>query len=208
VTTASASDTEVRNATAADVPRLSVVLARAFHDDPIMSWIFPRTPDRIRELIRFYSLAFCARLRRGDVVLTTSGVEAGAVWAPPDRWKAGVGEIVRELPGLAKVFARRPLAPIATLVSLQHHHPTSRHWYLNNLGTDPISRRRGRGTALLEYGLARCDQAGVGAFLETANPSSLGMYTRSGFVVVDEMDLPFKGPHVWSMWREPRVWRG
>jgi ribosomal protein S18 acetylase RimI-like enzyme len=195
---------QVRDVTDADIGRLSVVLARAFFDDPIMAWVFPAERRRDRKLIAFFSLALRARLRRSDLVLTTPDVDAGVIWAPPGRWKAGVGDLVGQLPGLARVFGRRPIVPLLSLFTMERHHPPSLHWYVNNLGTSPACRERGLGSALLKAGLDRCDADGVGAYLETANERNLAFYARFGFVVTREVDMPARGPHVWMMWRDPR----
>ena len=53
--------------------------------------------------------------------------------------------------------------------------------------------------------LDMCDADGVPAYLERARRSSnVAYYTRHGFRVTEELDVPGGGPRVWPMWREPQ----
>jgi hypothetical protein len=51
--------------------------------------------------------------------------------------------------------------------------------------------------------LGRCDEEGVGAYLESSKESNIPYYRRHGFEVVGEIDFP-SGPRLWAMWRDPR----
>jgi len=60
----------------------------------------------------------------------------------------------------------------------------------------------GLGVAVMEPVLRRCDEDGIGAYLESSKERNVPYYRRHGFEVVDEIDLP-RGPRIWLMWREP-----
>jgi hypothetical protein len=51
--------------------------------------------------------------------------------------------------------------------------------------------------------LVRCDEAGLGAYLESSKPENVPYYQRFGFAVTGQIDLP-DGPPLWPMWRAPR----
>jgi ribosomal protein S18 acetylase RimI-like enzyme len=90
------------------------------------------------------------------------------------------------------------------MLSLEARHPSGPpHYYLAVLGTDPAQQGRGLGSALLAPVLERCDQDGVGAFLESSKERNIDFYARHGFRVTDELRLP-RGPTMWQMWRDPR----
>jgi GNAT superfamily N-acetyltransferase len=193
-----------RRATAADVPALTRALARAFEDDPVAAWACPPAAARPRMLERFYAVRL-AQLLREDEVWTDPGCAAAALWAPPERWRT----TLRDDLALGRAFAtprllrRLPLV-LHGLLGIERSHPrTPPHWYLSILGTEPQAQGRGLGSAALAPVLARCDEDGVGAYLESSKQQNVPFYARHGFRVTHELRLP-RGPRVWAMWRDPR----
>lgn len=198
----------VRRATAADLPALARALARAFQDDPIARWSC--TPDALRPslLERFYEIRLRQLLRHDEVWMAAGdGADAlgGALWLPPEEWRTSV----REDAQLARVLLHPRLLPRFPLVvhgftGIERRHPvTPPHWYLAVLGTDPAAQGRGIGSALLAPVLQRCDEDGIGAYLESSKEENIAFYARHGFRVTDVVQLP-RGPRAWLMWREPR----
>ena len=70
-------------------------------------------------------------------------------------------------------------------------------------GTDPPAQGRGIGSALLAPGLELCDRDGLPAYLESSKERNVAFYSRFGFRVTDEVQMPGGGPKVWLMWRDP-----
>jgi GNAT superfamily N-acetyltransferase len=66
----------------------------------------------------------------------------------------------------------------------------------------PALQGQGVGTALLADMLARCDEEGMGAYLEASNDDSRRLYERHEFVVQQALRIP-EGPSMWAMWRAP-----
>ena len=58
------------------------------------------------------------------------------------------------------------------------------------------------GSALIDHMLARIDDDGLPAFLDTSAPDNLGYYERFGFRVTAESTLP-NGTPLWGMTRQP-----
>lgn len=194
----------IRRATAADVPALSRMLARAFLDDPVAGWSCPWDALRPSSLERFQAI----RLRQllvHEEVWTTDELDCAALWAPPSCWRT----TLREDAALIRMFnhprllTRMPLVGLGWL-KLESGHPTKPpHWYLAVLGTEPASQGRGLGSQVLGAVLDQCDHDGVGAFLESSKESNIDFYARHGFRVTEEVKL-VRGPSMWKMWREPR----
>ena len=61
----------------------------------------------------------------------------------------------------------------------------------------------GVGTALLGPVLGRCDAEGTAAYLETQKAENVPWYHRSGFRVVQELQVT-GCPPMWTMIRDPR----
>ena len=57
---------------------------------------------------------------------------------------------------------------------------------------------------LLKPVLDRCDDEGLGAYLESSKEENIAFYNRQGFELTRRLDLPAGCPPVWAMWREPR----
>ena len=70
---------------------------------------------------------------------------------------------------------------------MEEHHPQEPHWYLAIIGVDAAHQSKGLGTRLLQGALARCDEEGLIAYLESSNPANIPLYERHGFRVATEI---------------------
>ena len=193
----------VRPVTAEDIPAVAAALARAFDDDPISTWLFPSPRRRATGLPRFFAIQLKAMFVPDGHSWTTPEIAGAALWTAPDKGRPSLREILTLAPVLPPL-GRRVLTALRMIGALEREHPRSPHWYLAVLGTDPPHQRRGVGSALLEPVLARCDEEGLPAYLESSKEANVPFYRRHGFEVTKEMTLPAGGPPVWLMWREPR----
>ncbi len=194
----------VRKVTLEDVPRLALVLGRAFDSDPPMRW-FLRDDERRVELARqmFDVMLRGVHLTR-DACYTTEEVTGGALWVPPGRWRLGFWQQVRLLPGMVRVFGRDLPRAQRGLAVMDTGHPRRPHWYLDSLGVEPESQGMGVGSALMQPVLERCDRERMPGYLNAGSSRSRDLYLRHGFHVMEEFHLPEDGPPLWRMWREPR----
>jgi ribosomal protein S18 acetylase RimI-like enzyme len=193
---------EVRKATSHDRAAIVPMLARAFDDDPVWSWLFP-WDDRRPEILRaFFDVAMHLYLRNDEVELYGDAVGA-ALWAPPGKWRVGPMEMLRSMPKLLPVMRSRAIRGMQVMTHVEKHHPHEPHRYLAVLGTEPEHQGEGIGSALLRSVLERCDREKVPAYLESSSEGSKRLYERHGFRVTRELPLPPDGPPVWLMWRDP-----
>jgi ribosomal protein S18 acetylase RimI-like enzyme len=180
------------------------MLAAAFADDPGWSFVLS-VADRERRLRAFFEseLANLAPARR-EVWVAGEGA-ATAVWAPPGRWRAPLGTVMRQAPAMTRVFGRRLPLGVRYLLRAEHKHPRRpEHWYLHYLGAEPQSQGRGLGSALMRPVLALCDRDRIGAYLEASSERNRALYERHGFEVVEVFDIPGGGPEIRRMWRDPQ----
>jgi GNAT superfamily N-acetyltransferase len=200
-------DIDVRPAQRGDVRQMSAVLARAFYDDPVMSWMLPNDRSRLKALTRtFAALARHHFLSRaGSEVGRSDGtVGAATLWDPPGQRKSSRMEELVMMPAQLWAFRSRVPASVQVMELMEKNHPEEPHWYLMVIGSDPAVRGGGFGHALMSSRLDRCDAEGVPAYLENTNPKNESYYLRFGFEVTGEIKLPDGGPSMWPMWRAPR----
>jgi len=194
---------DVRTTRLDDLPAVGATLARAFHDDPVTTVLFPPRLARRHDRLADFMAMGAEGGHRHDSVWVTPGLEAAAVWRPPGKWKLEPREMIRQTPRLVRALGRRTLTGLGMLNAIEAGHPSEPHWYLEILGTDPRFQGRGFGVAVMQPVLDRCDEEGLGAYLESSKQSNIAYYGRHGFEVTEEVALP-AGPTVWRMWRDPR----
>jgi GNAT superfamily N-acetyltransferase len=195
----------VRKATAADVDALARTLARAFQDDPVISWMIPDDEKRLR-LGPFGFETWLQKIYMPKAeVYTDEARKVGALWAPPGKWRMSVGLQARMAPRMLRLFGVRRMPLILKgLATLDKAHPDEQpHYYLGILGTDPDRQGKGLGSAAMQPVLERCDREGVGAYLESSKEANVPFYRRHGFEVTGEVHMP-DGPPLWPMWRDPQ----
>ena len=136
---------------------------------------------------------------------TTPDLAAVTVWHAPGQHATTAGDALRALPWVLRTFPPRQLGVARrTLELVERHHPREPHWYLTTIGSDPTRRGTGAGRALLEPVLARADETGVPAYLESSKAVNVPYYERFGFTVTEVITLPDGGPNLHLMWRDPR----
>ena len=192
----------VRSAEPDDHMALTEVLARAFDDDPVMRWVFPRERTRGRYGGAFFrwSLWRCAD---HGVTWTTDDLTGAAIWALPDRWQVTLPQLARLTQWTVRGVAWRAPLVIWGFSNVERRHLRDEHLYLAVLGVEPELQGAGVGSALLSPGLELCDREGLAAYLETGKERNLAFYGRHGFRTVGRLKMPY-GPRLWLMRRDAR----
>ena len=193
----------IRRATPDDIRRLSVTAMRAFHDDPVMRWIFPDDADFFAEGGEVLRGPLTAWISIGEVWCTDDGV-ATAVWIPPGRPDPTAMPDPPVPERSADIRQRLELVGMAMI----EHAPPEEHWYLQMLATHPDWQRQGLGAALMHHMFERADAEGLPCYLETETEENVAYYRRHGFDVRSEWDVAdwndMPGPHMWGMMRPAR----
>ncbi len=188
----------------ADIPALTAMLVRAFDDDPVANFMFAGDGRRRRGLHAF----FAAQLKRVYLpdgnIYTTDERDGVAIWGSPQRKRNGTLELVQLLPALPSLVSGRMHRALRLLFEIDNLHPKEPHWYLATLGTEPSRQGKGIGSTLLRTVLARVDEEGAPAYLESSKERNVALYARFGFEVTDEFRSKSGAPPIWRMWREPR----
>jgi len=190
---------------ASEVPRVADMLVRSFADDPVANFMFAGERRRRRGLHSF----FTAQIRREylpyGTVYATDDLSSVAVWGPPGRARRPLRELLELLPTAPFLLSARAHRALQLLFEIEALHPKEPHWYLATLGTEPDRQGQGYGSAQLDALLARSDEQGSPAYLESSKDRNVAFYARFGFEVVDEHRSTAGAPPIWRMWRDPRV---
>ncbi len=187
----------VMPATAAELTRLSHVLASAFATDPVSDWLFDGDQDTRHPAFFHTFLHHAHHTGRVEQTLDGTGV---AVWFdnthPTDPTiDAAFTDRVHDTVGRTHRWQALDAAMRAT-------HPSEPHWSLAFLGVLPAHQHRGYGQLLLYH--ATTWQAGLPAHLEATSRKLVNYYNRreyqtTGLVTVDG------GPHLHPMRRPARL---
>ena len=200
--------TAPETATAADVPAVAAMLARAFRDNPgFVGLLRGDGPEQRLRAIGGCMLGFCAAVQRfGTIELIRehgAAVAATLSFAPGQYPMALRGElqvaagVIRARLARAHRFARADQF-------MQRRHPREPHAYLWFLGTDPDHQGRGHGSELLRAFTARADASHTLSYLETDREHNVRLYQRHGFEVQAETIVPGMDARMWFMPRSAR----
>lgn len=177
------------------------MLARAFADDPIMNWSFPRAGDK--GLRRMFGSLMQKIFFRDGVVYCSEDLAAGAMWAPPGTWPLDLRRQLRLVPSTLPLLGTNLPRAARWMQLVEAVHPREPHWYLAVLGTDPPSQGKGKGSAVMAPVLQRCDAEGLPSYLESSKEANVAFYVRHGFEVTRVIE-ELGAPPLFAMWRKPR----
>lgn len=190
--------------TQARLSRLSVlaaVLGRAFVTEQMMRWPLGPKNDIEERSVRAFEYFLENLIELGIVWEAGTGMGA-AVWVPPDQLSAweDAQRHDHRVRALTDHGGRRWDLFWEWIGSKVPNEPL---WHLDSVGVAPEMQGRGIGSALIEFGLSRARAAGNGVFLETGSLRNVPLYERFGFRVIEDVDAPSGGPHIWFMRWDP-----
>lgn len=180
---------------------MTSVMAEAFRFDPMQVWLFPNERHRTARLRRAYELDVRHRLNGSATPVVVGGSGIG-FWHPPGSDRLTRSAALRVVPGYLSVAAQHPIRARRVLRQVLDRRPSESHWYLSHLAVDVGRQRAGIGRRLLDFGVERAANDGVGVYLETTNPTNLAFYDTAGFRQVGIVRV-IGAPPVWLLWRPP-----
>jgi GNAT superfamily N-acetyltransferase len=200
--TAREAQVTARAASWADADALSQTLARAFHEDPLISFLLRDKATFAAKSERLFKLLFKLGLPH-DACDVTTGYEAVALWRPPNQWHIPIWLYLTNGAEFLSLFGFGGAHVMGVMDVIEKRHPHEPHWYLQAIGTDPAKQGKGYGGVVMRRQLALADAAGMPAYLESSKEINIPIYQSFGFQVTGTIDIP-GGPTLWPMWREAR----
>jgi ribosomal protein S18 acetylase RimI-like enzyme len=176
-------ETSIRAAQESERGRVVAALLAGFVSDPVARWCWPETDSYFANMPRFIN-AYGGKAFSHGSAWVDAEVIGGALWLPPGEHpdEEELGEVVGSTLSESK---RAQL--FAALEKLGSYHPGEPHWFLPLIAVDPIRQGRGLGSQLMKHAVARCDESGTRAYLESSNPRNISLYQRHGFEIVAEV---------------------
>jgi GNAT superfamily N-acetyltransferase len=193
----------ISKATRADLPDLARTLARAYHRDPVWSFLLRDEARRQRALTRYFTIELGDVALPYDTVWTAEGALGAIVCLPPGKWRLPAATMVRRAPAFVRAFGSDLPRALRALTLLERVHPRVAHYFIAYAGVLPEWQGEGVGSALVSCLLERCDTERAPGYLEATSERAAAFYSRHGFVVTDEVRLK-NGPPLWLMWRDAR----
>ena len=192
-----------RVAVPGDVDAVVATMTTAFFDDPLWGPAFPDVEQRAVQAAAMWRLFVTSSLRY-PWTLVTAGVEAAAVWIPPE----GSELTPEEAAGLERLLVDTAGPDTAKGIlqiyeQFEAARPSEPHFYLTMLGTHHQHRGKGLGMGLVTESLARIDTLGLPAYLESSNPANDARYERAGFAPHGRVTVA-SGHVMTTMWRPAR----
>ena len=196
----------VRPLRAGELDQFGRSISRAFFTDPLMQYIEPDEEKRLKSGDWFLTKAVKICDMWGEVY-TDDNLAGGGAWLTPGNTTISTMRVLRA--GLWQMpfrlgfgaFARFNKLDSAT-ADVHKRVVKGEHWYHLCLGVDPDQQNRGIGSAAIEAGAAKAQQAGLPVYLETMTQSNVDYYQKRGFEVAEEFDVDGQ-LHTWAMVRKP-----
>ena len=192
-----------------EAERAGATLAKAFYDDPVVSYMLPDGEERRRLLPwHFATLARYGALF-GEAYATTGDCLGVAIWMTPGETEMTPERLAAA--GMDQAPAVLGAGPWERFAGMMEYMEGLRatdmpedHWYLAAIGVDPRAAGKGVGGALLRRVLEVADAQGKPCYLETAAAANRPFYEKHGFLIVRQGTEPASGVGYWTFRRDPR----
>jgi len=189
-----------------EVQKASLVLGKAFHDDPVWGQVIPDEAERKQKLPLIFEISLKYALRYGKVYATSENLEGTAIMLPYDKadmtfWRLLSSGALRTGMKLGRKTGNRLEEILAPVNKAQEEILKRGYLYLQAIGVSPALQGQGFGGKLLRAIFENVDNEGILIYLETTE-ENVPLYRRLGFQVMKEIKLCRINLSMWAMVRE------
>lgn len=197
---------ENRQLTLSDVEEAAKVIAQAFIEDPLTSFMLPIKATRVKTLLKFFRVYAEINIKAGRGFGVGEPLQGVAFWKFPsqDSMSISVKSLGKLLPLL---FTMYPIGYFKAgkvfeqIDSLHSKHAPEPHFYLDNLGVLASSRGQGLSSKLIRPFLQMADEKKVTAYTDTVTRGNVPLYEHFGFKLVEESFIQNAGITVYALKR-------
>lgn len=199
---------DFRLLTLSDVEPAARVIAQAFVEDPLISFVLPFRRTRVRTLYKFLRAYGEINIKNNRGYGSGEPLQGVAYWKSPnqDNLSVSVRSLRLFLPLLFTFYPIgffRARAILQRIEDLHRKYVDEPHYYLDNLGVLPSARGQGVSSKLIRPILELADSQKVITYTDTVTPSNVSLYEHFGFQCVEESSVIDTGITVWALRRPP-----
>ncbi|ONI70643.1 hypothetical protein ALI144C_49410 [Actinosynnema sp. ALI-1.44] len=189
----------VRAATTDDLPEVTALLAEAFQDDPVSTWLFPAAARRRAVQPAFLGVFATLAIESGGMVSLRHDRFATTVWLPSAQHQPGEDEHFLSRFGMMTDEETGRFRQLSELMAANSP-DRGDHMHLQLIAVRPDRHRMGIGSDLLAHDLAAL--GGTPAYLEASSWLSTALYKRHGFEFIGRPFGPEPRTRMYPMWRD------
>src|SRR5688500_13948436 len=191
-------DTNLRLLTLSDVEEAAQVLAQAFVDDPLVSFMLPVKATRVKTLVKFFHVYGEINIKNKRGYGVGEPLQGIAFWKFPeqDSLSISVKSLGKFLPLLFTLYPigyLRAKAILDRIDSLHQKYAQESHFYLDNLGVLASARGKGLPSKLICPFLEMADSQNVITYTDTVTLSNVPLYEHFGFQCVEASSVAGTG---------------
>jgi len=194
----------------ADVEPAAQVMAQAFVDDPLISFMLPINATRVQTLRKFFRVYGEINIKNGRGYGVGEPLQGVAVWKLPNQENLSISikslgkffPLLLTMYSIGYVRARSILSQIEILHTKYAAEP---HFYLDNLAVLPAARGRGLSSKLIRPILEMADSQKVITYTDTVTLSNVSLYEHFGFQCVEASPVQGTGITVYALRRSIQV---
>lgn len=199
-------NSEYRQLTVVDVDEAAQVVAQAYVDDPLISYMLPFKSTRIKTTYKFMRAYGEININNKRGFGVGEPLQGVAFWKFPDQefMSISVKTLGKFLPLLFTMYPIgffRAKAIIDRIDQLHEKHVKEPHFYLDNLAVIPSARGKGLASKLIHPFLQMADERKVIVFTDTVTKSNVTLYEHFGFECVEASPVTNTGITVYALKR-------
>jgi ribosomal protein S18 acetylase RimI-like enzyme len=195
-----------RQLTLSDVEQTAQVIAQAFAEDPLTSFMLPIKATRVKTLLKFFRVYAEINIKTGRGFGVGEPLQGVAFWKFPSQESMSIsvkslGKLLPLLLTMYPIGYFRARKIIDQIDALHAKHAPEPHFYLDNLGVLAAARGQGLSSKLIRPFLQKADEQKVVAYTDTVTKTNVPLYEHFGFQCVEESFIKETGITVYAMKR-------
>lgn len=188
----------------------SLVLSRAFQNDPVLRWQIPDENKRFSKIHYLWELPLRIGIKYGEVYGTSEDLEGVAIWRPPkyaniSYWKYIKNGAIKFPFKFGIKSTKRFTFAQAVRDSIRNIYMKVPYWYLEVIAIDPKHQGKGFASMLLKPILKRIDQQKYPIWLDTVLKKNVSFYEHFDFYKLEEIIIPNTNIINWFMIRTGEI---